>query len=276
VRAEGADPARIPQPRGRQRPDTRHHERVLVVDDNPVNLQVAAAMLQHLGYPHTGVGGGALALQALENAHASGQPYAVVLLDSHMPDLDGLQTAQAIVQRWGDQAPVLIGVSASTLGSDRQRSLDAGMSDYLPKPLLLETLASTLRHWCGGNGGPAGGQAAGTIASPEAVLDEARWQMLAEVDDGQGALREAIAGDFLTALPGRCEALTTAAASADVPALQQAAHLLKGAAQNLGAVALGACCEQLETQAMAGRIDQAALAELPGHTQALRARLQGG
>lgn len=74
---------------------------MLVVDDHPVNLKVAAAMLQRLGYPHASASGGAEALQAIEAAHAAGQPFAVVLLDQHMPGLDGPDTARAIVQRWG-------------------------------------------------------------------------------------------------------------------------------------------------------------------------------
>jgi CheY-like chemotaxis protein len=129
-------------------PHAAHAERVLVVDDNPVNLQVAAAMLQRLGYPHEGVTGGEAALTAVERAARAGQTFSVVLLDSHMPDLDGMGTARAIRERLGAQTPVLIGISASTLGADRQRCLDAGMSDYLPKPLELELLARTLRYWC--------------------------------------------------------------------------------------------------------------------------------
>ena len=123
-------------------------QRVLVVDDNPVNLKVASAMLSRLGYPHETVATGELALKAIAEAHRSDSPFPIVLLDSHMPVMDGQMTAEAIKAQWGAQAPVMIGISASTLGEDRQRCLAAGMSDYLPKPLELKRLADTLTHWC--------------------------------------------------------------------------------------------------------------------------------
>ena len=274
VRAQATDPNRVPQPRSERLPDARHQHRVLVVDDNPVNLQVAAAMLQHLGYPHRVVDGGAPALQALEAAHAEGAPFAVVLLDSHMPDMDGLQTAHAIAQRWGSQAPVLIGVSASTLGSDRQRSLDAGLREYLTKPLMLDTLAASLFRCTTGAGDPHAPPPPAAPADSGEVLDPARWALLAEVDEGEGSLRLAIAADFLRALPQRCDAIEQAAQRNDAEALRQAAHALKGAAQNLGAQALAACCEQLESRALDGQADETGLQALTQQAQALRERLQ--
>src|SRR5690606_18035716 len=120
--------------------------RVLVVDDTAINLKVACAMLQHLGYtPDTAING-RLALVAVAQAWQLGRPFDVVLLDSHMPELDGTATAQAMLEQWGAQAPAMVGVSASSLGEDRQRCLDAGMAEYLPKPLNLEHLAHTLRR----------------------------------------------------------------------------------------------------------------------------------
>lgn len=251
VHAVVADPALVPAPRQSPLPHTPHPERVLVVDDHPVNLKVAAAMLQRLGYAHASAPGGAQALQAIESAQAEGRPFAVVLLDSHMPGLDGAATAQAIVQRWGATAPALLGMSASTLEQDHERGMAAGLRELLPKPLALERLARALRECLPAQAQPTADPAHGEDptappASPQVVLDPARWQALAEYDDASGSLRRAIAQDFMDTLPERLTALERAAADGDTTTLQQAAHLLRGAAQNLGLQALGALCQPLE------------------------------
>ncbi|MDP2023347.1 MAG: Hpt domain-containing protein, partial [Hydrogenophaga sp.] len=181
----------------------------------------------------------------------------------HMPGMDGQATAQAIRAQLGDLAPVLIGISASTLGEDRQRCLDAGMSDYLPKPLELERLAAALHRWS-----PAATPAPSTIvatalAAPDpAWLDAARWAELAECDDAAGSLRRDIFNEFLQALPARCDAIQQAAAMPRFEALQDAAHRLKGGADNVGATALGVACARIEQAARDRTVDTQALEQL--------------
>ena len=280
IRAEPADPTQVPVPRHTPLPHAARTERVLVVDDHPVNLKVAQAMLQRLGYPHASASGGAEALRAIEAAHAADQPFAVVLLDQHMPGLDGPDTARAIVQRWGAQAPVLIGMSASNLGADHARALDAGMCEHLPKPLELERLARALQQWCPPRATTKAPAAAPSASggAPAPALDPQRWQALAEYDDAQGNLRRAIARDFLAALAERSDHLERAAANSDALALEQAAHGLRGAADNLGLTALGALSQQLEAAARQGRIDTGVLGQLRAASdaavQALEAALE--
>ena len=234
-------------------------QRILVVDDNPINLKVAQAMLMRLGYRAEAVTSGADALTALQDATNAQQPYAAVLLDSHMPELDGPATAQAIRSRWGDQAPVMIGASASSLGQDRERCLAAGMADYLGKPLDLEQLAHGLHRLLPGEG-TATAQATAVVNTPKAsaheslpadlrLLDPQRWEAFAEFDDAEGSLRQQVVDDFLQALPGRLEELVRASEAGDATALRQAAHALKGAAANVGAAALADCCEAVEISA---------------------------
>ncbi len=280
IRAEPADLTQVPVPRHTPLPHAARTERVLVVDDHPVNLKVAQAMLQRLGYPHASASGGAEALRAIEAAHAADQPFAVVLLDQHMPGLDGPDTARAIVQRWGAQAPVLIGMSASNLGADHARALDAGMCEHLPKPLELERLARALQQWCPPRATTKAPAAAPSASggAPAPALDPQRWQALAEYDDAQGNLRRAIARDFLAALAERSDHLERAAANSDALALEQAAHGLRGAADNLGLTALGALSQQLEAAARQGRIDTGVLGQLRAASdaavQALEAALE--
>ena len=228
-------------------PHESHPQRVLVVDDSPVNLKVAAAMLTRLGYPHEAVAHGEQALEAIARAQAAGQPFSIVLLDSHMPIMDGQATAQAISAQWQDEAPVMIGISASTLGEDKQRCLAAGMSDYLPKPLELQRLSDTLAHWCQVQPGE---QSLGESRQPRtpdsAWIDPERWNELGECDDAAQTLRKDMVQDFLDSLPQRLEAIRVASHEGAWSEMARAAHALKGSADNLGALSLARACEALE------------------------------
>lgn len=249
-------------------------QRVLVVDDNPVNLKVASAMLARLGYPHDTMIDGAQALDAIDRAQQELFPYVIVLLDSHMPVMDGQTTARAVKQRLGDHAPVMIGISASTLGDDRQRCLDAGMSDYLPKPLKLELLATTLKRWCEPDPMPTLEMpqlADTTTLLPDPMwIDEARWNELGECDDPSASLRRDMAQDFLSSLSARCQAIEEAFTSSIPERLFEAAHVLKGAAENLGAQSLGRACAAIE---LANETSPALLRELNEATEGTRMAL---
>ncbi|MEM9457581.1 MAG: ATP-binding protein [Myxococcota bacterium] len=118
--------------------------RILVADDNPVNLEVTEAMLARLGYAADAVDGGRPVLEALDR-----QSYDVILLDVHMPQLDGLETARRIRARSQGQGqghqPWIIALTASAMPSDRQACLNAGMNDFLAKPVRPGALIDVLR-----------------------------------------------------------------------------------------------------------------------------------
>ncbi|MDP2263582.1 MAG: ATP-binding protein [Hydrogenophaga sp.] len=276
VQAQAAHASDVAQTAATPLPHQRHSERVLVVDDNPVNLKVASAMLDRLGYPHDTASGGEAALQLAEQAATADQPYALVLLDSHMPGLDGVNTARALQQRLGARAPVIVGVSASTLGEDRQHALDAGMVDYLAKPLELQTLDRCLQQWLGPH--PASLDATQTTASTGAPaspqrpwVDPRRWESFAEFDDGQDSLWREVMGAFVATMEDASERLHTASNNRDLPGVREVLHLLKGAAANAGAAHLAAVCEGLERALQQGvrlPLDLVEFDESVGHTGA--------
>jgi CheY-like chemotaxis protein len=118
--------------------------RLLLADDNVINQKVGAGMLKRLGYAVDVVANGAAVLAALD-----ARQYDVILLDIHMPEMDGLETARRIRARWvADESarPRLIAMTASAMDSDRNRCLEAGMDDYLSKPLHVETLRAALER----------------------------------------------------------------------------------------------------------------------------------
>ena len=119
---------------------------VLLVEDNPINQRVALRMLERLGYSANVVAHGQDALEALEHKR-----YDVVLMDVHMPKMDGYATTRSIRQRKDDRARTpIVAMTANAMKGDRERCLEAGMNDYVTKPVELDVLAEKLRRWTRG------------------------------------------------------------------------------------------------------------------------------
>jgi CheY-like chemotaxis protein len=113
--------------------------RILLAEDNPINQKVTLRMLKKLGFSADLAENGIEVLQALQR-----QPYDVVLMDVQMPDMDGIEAAKAIRQRWPANRPGIIAVTAYALEGDRERYLESGMDDYIAKPIQIEKLKAVL------------------------------------------------------------------------------------------------------------------------------------
>jgi PAS domain S-box-containing protein len=118
-------------------------ERILVAEDNAVNQKVALLMLEKLGFRADVAGDGDEVLEAMRR-----QPYDVVMMDVQMPGIDGLAAARLLrdQQKPGEPRPWIIAVTANAMQSDRLACLDAGMDDYLSKPIIIEELAAALER----------------------------------------------------------------------------------------------------------------------------------
>jgi CheY-like chemotaxis protein len=119
--------------------DIRNQLKLLIAEDNLVNQKVALLMLKKLGIRADVAANGMEVLAALER-----QNYDVVLMDVQMPEMDGFEAARAIRERWKNGAPHIIAITAHALEGDRKRCIEAGMDDYISKPVRLEELASAL------------------------------------------------------------------------------------------------------------------------------------
>ncbi len=136
--------------------------RVLLVEDNLTNQEVARYMLNKMGLRVEVANHGAEALEMLE--HDPG--YDLVLMDLHMPVMDGLEAATRIrASDWGKTLPI-IAMTAAAFESDRQNVLAAGMNDHLSKPVIPAALVSVLLHWLGGPADASAEVAAGTKPRP--------------------------------------------------------------------------------------------------------------
>ncbi len=116
-------------------------ERILVAEDNAINQRLAELMLKTLGYQTDVVSDGRAALEAIRRTR-----YALVLLDVHMPELDGLEVAQAVQARADDDRPWIVGLTANAMPEERERGLAAGMDDFVTKPLTRPALVAALER----------------------------------------------------------------------------------------------------------------------------------
>jgi len=137
--------------------DADHNEnpefngRVLVVDDNDVNLLVAGSMLEDLGLEVVSASSGHAALELLSpdsTADGTSTRFDLVLMDRHMPEMDGLDATRAIRSGSGTHSNVcIVALTASSLSSDQEECEAAGMDDFLAKPLTFESLTAMLERW---------------------------------------------------------------------------------------------------------------------------------
>jgi PAS domain S-box-containing protein len=122
--------------------------RILVAEDNAVNRKVACKQLETLGYTADVATNGEEVLQRLE-----AQTYDIIFMDCQMPVLDGYATTERLRQQWQDQQtdilyPVVIAMTANAMSEDREKCLNAGMNDYISKPVRKARLQEILSHWC--------------------------------------------------------------------------------------------------------------------------------
>ena len=131
--------------RPRQRRVPRHRGRVLVVEDNRLNQRVARQMLEHLGRSSSRPP--ATAARRSKSMRRGPDRFDAILMDMQMPEMDGLQATRVIRKEFPKHAVPIIAATASVDGTDMTDCLDAGMNDYVPKPIEPRQLARVLSRW---------------------------------------------------------------------------------------------------------------------------------
>ena len=125
-----------------------HDAHVLIVDDNPVNMMIAAAMLEGWGARVTQAESGARALKAVDDACEDGQPFDLVLMDLQMPDMSGYEVARRLRMRFDSDTLPIVAVTASGMSTEREDAMECGMNGFLTKPIDSAKLRRVLSH-CG-------------------------------------------------------------------------------------------------------------------------------
>jgi signal transduction histidine kinase/CheY-like chemotaxis protein/HPt (histidine-containing phosphotransfer) domain-containing protein len=246
---------------------------VLLVEDNPVNQIVAQKLLGVLGCNTGNASNGEQALQEM----ATGR-YDLVLMDCQMPVLDGYAATRQWRERefaTGAARLPIIAMTANAMAGDRQRCLDAGMDDYLSKPVSRDELRTCLQRWYQGaspsrsypapRSADAPSLGAGTpessaTATQSTALPVLDFELLDELLEIAGPETARIIALFLNDTPGMIRQLQEAALAADMEQLREVAHSLKSSSANLGAGALSAAARRVELGARAETLEHPAVA----------------
>jgi CheY-like chemotaxis protein/HPt (histidine-containing phosphotransfer) domain-containing protein len=215
---------------------------VLVVDDNAVNRKVAVSLLQNLGYRADTANDGIEALTKVGDGH-----YDAVLMDCQMPRMDGYQATAAIRNLAVGGSIPIVAVTASAMSSDRDRCLDAGMDDFITKPIDRATMARIIRDCIAGRVRTEAPALPGLLES--AAIDGSVTAGLLDIDSSGELLRELIVS-FRETVDARTAELADAARFHHFSAVAALAHEFKGAAASLGLFTLAGVYNRLEQLAL--------------------------
>jgi two-component system, sensor histidine kinase and response regulator len=221
---------------------------VLVAEDNAVNQKVAVRMLERLGYRADVAANGLEALDALSRI-----PYTAVLMDVQMPEMDGYAATVEIRRREGDARHTpIIAMTANALEGDREKAIEAGMDDYIVKPVNSKELAATLKRWLSqpDEARTASEEASidsGAPPAEEPVIDRSLLENLRELQgDGAPDILNELIELFLSDVPLQLADLREAAEAGESNSVERIAHKLKGSAAHMGALRMRALLAELE------------------------------
>jgi PAS domain S-box-containing protein len=216
---------------------------ILLAEDNAVNQKVALRLLSRLGYRADVAANGLEALAALQR-----QAYDVVLMDVQMPEMDGLEAARRINQGWPPGTrPRIIAMTANAMQGDREKCLDAGMDDYITKPIHTEALIEAL------------GKTQPQPLQPDTPQDSARAPIdLKKFED----FCQAMGADFISEIidifnddaPKLLEDMKLAFCINDPKLFSRSAHSLKSNSAQFGAMNLAEMAKELEVLGKEGKL----------------------
>ena len=268
---EPATPAITNQKPGELRTVARG--RILLAEDNQINQQVSSRMLAALGYTIDIVRNGAQAIKAIQE-HA----YDLVLMDCQMPEMDGLAaTAYIRTHLDPDHTIPIVALTANALSEDRSRCLEAGMNDFLAKPVSPAQLESMIQQWMSG----ANPASLSEVPPPVALavpsqpphreratdahesLPVLNSQVIQELRNLGGKEDPGfflnLVDQFLMDLPRHFQTLHDALTQQDADAFIKAAHGCKGCCRSIGAASLAEVSYELEMTGREGRMETAAM-----------------
>ncbi|HEX6981112.1 MAG TPA: PAS domain S-box protein [Alphaproteobacteria bacterium] len=220
--------------------------RILVVDDSPTNLMVAEALLTAVGYTADTVDNGAAAVAAVQQCD-----YDAVLMDVSMPVMDGIAATSEIRNLGGRFRTLpIIAMTAHVLDRDRAACIDAGMDDYVTKPISKDALLDVLERCLRRSANRASEDMMPTRGATVDPVDEATVSILrSELDADAFA---SLLDTFMAETRARIERIRAAVARGDHGALAREAHSLKSAAATFGAMSLSQLAASIERTAESG------------------------
>ncbi len=234
--------------------------RILLVEDYPTNQKVALSFLGSAGYQVDLAENGE---RAVELYRTQTNPYSLILMDVQMPIMDGYQATRAIRQLERTDSPAgstaprlpIVALTAHATKGDRQRCLEAGMDDYLTKPLQKKVLLAMVEKWL-----QAGEQAASDAGHQPALSDltvvdlPIDFERVVQEFEGQKTLVEELVVEFLADIVLQVEKIEEAIGSGKTDVVRKEAHSIKGGAANLCAFRLSEAAKRIEQLATEDRL----------------------
>jgi len=221
--------------------------RLLLVEDNHTNQQVAVSTLAELGYSIETVTNGREAVGAVRET-----AYDLVFMDCHMPEMDGFEaTAEIRRQEPATRRTPIIAMTASALPGDRARCLSVGMDDYLAKPLVRQELRDVLERWLHSTTPQAeldAGKPLASLAFEASPVEQDALRNLRRLGGTNHSFLSELIDVFLEESVERLARMKEAAANKDMRAVHRIAHTHRGACINFGAQKMAQLCVQLENE----------------------------
>ena len=245
---------------GEEQPDTLVSVKVLLVEDNPVNQEVAGAILRRFGCEVAIAEGGIDGV-----AEATSKPWDIILMDCQMPDLDGYEATRRIRAWEAEQAAAgkhlprmpIIALTANAMRGSREQCLAAGMDDYVTKPFRQKLLFDTMSRYVAVASSPELSIEPVTSADKTGLaLNPAGLDTLRNMDrSGKGLFVGRVIDAYLADTPRQMANAWDALTSGNHQALRLAAHTMKSASATVGADSLAAICRDIEGQTIHGQLD---------------------
>ncbi|MBN2311749.1 MAG: response regulator [Candidatus Hydrogenedentes bacterium] len=231
----------------------KHDLRILLAEDNATNRLVALKTLEKAGYRVDAVANGLEAVKALETT-----PYDIVLMDVQMPVMDGYEATRSIRKAGSsvlNPGVPVIAMTAHAMKGDREKCIEAGMDDYVPKPVKRRQLLAAIER-CAGEGRPGPARASHERETSDSgeVCDRAA---LLERMDGDEALAQQVLDILIEQVPGQLDCIASAIARGDASAGREEAHALKGGCGSAGAMAMYRVAGEMERSCKQGDIESA-------------------
>lgn len=220
--------------------------RILVVEDNLINQEVALGLLSQIGYTADIAADGAEALEQLRK-----KPYDLIFMDLQMPNVDGFETTRRIVSQWKNEKPKIAAMTANAISGEKEKCLAAGMDDYISKPVILSEIKRVIKGTA-----PAVNKRLDPNKRSEALarplLDEARMAELKELSRRVKSFSLEKMIKLFEEASSLIHQMRTFVQSNASEKVKEPAHQLKGASLNLGAGQVARICEMIEESVQRG------------------------
>ncbi len=225
--------------------------RILVVEDNPNNQKVAALMIRKLGHRPDIACNGKEAIDILKYIK-----YDMILMDCHMPEMDGFEATSEIRQREKEKKydrALIVAMTANALQGDREKCIATGMNDYIAKPVRIDVLENIIEKWK--QSGEGRKQIGKDRNNDNLVIDRRRLEEIRELseDDDHDLFGEMIQ-TFIKDSHRKMNELKESIKSGDSKKLREIGHFLKGSCSNLGIITMANICSDIENLGKAGKI----------------------